>query len=109
TFETSPVLKDSDSVAKNSGSIYKVAQSSETKITLLDTLPTISGTGTAVFGVVIDNIYAPGATATIQLIQKGETVEGSTKDLSGNDSTSTQTHASSAEEYKSAGSNQYID
>lgn len=106
TLSAAPVISDSDEVKKNKGSIYSVQSSVPKTIRLLDTLPTISGSGTVVFGVVLDNIYAPGATATLELWAADRTDSNVGADLTESDSDG-QIHAVSAEEFVGSGHNWY--
>lgn len=61
-----------DGAEYNAGAIYKMPETTEPKpkeIKLRANLPEISGQGQAVFGVIIDNLYAPGATAVLELME----------------------------------------
>lgn len=77
--ETTPILTDAEGVKDNKGKIYKInsftAAGTDGKITLRlsHKLPTtITGGATIVAGIVIDNLYAPGATAKLSHGAVGE-------------------------------------
>ena len=67
-IQAAPVLEDGDGVQVNKGSIYKV-QSTESNpfsklvIKLKYQISSVTGGTTATHGLIIDNFYAPGASA----------------------------------------------
>lgn len=70
-LSTEATLTDKDDVAVNKGEIYKVEQiggdkSKVANVKIRYKLPTtITGASTIKLGIVIDNLYAPGATASV--------------------------------------------
>lgn len=89
SFEKNPILKDPTGISYNSGNIYKVNEidgSKEGKVTLKfrDKLPaTVTGDIVVTYGLVIDNLYAPGAQATMSFEQDDSAIDISTEMHSG--------------------------
>lgn len=91
-----PILSDKGNVRHGGGTIYKLknALSQDYTISFTDNLPTVSGDGAIQFGIVLDNIYAPGATATIELYHSSDAQKPSGTDIR------EETHASTLDEFK---------
>ena len=90
-FKSEPVLSDSNNVVHNYGNIYEVSEisnsTSDNKITLKfkDNLPaTLTGDIVVTYGLVIDNLYAPGAQATMSFDVDDEAIDISSDIHSGN-------------------------
>jgi hypothetical protein len=74
-FEDEPLMTDNienedKDIRYNRGSIYRVKSIKDSDMLTLrmtDNLPTVTGTAVISYGLVIDNVYAPGAMAAIDL------------------------------------------
>lgn len=78
----------------------------EVVLRLYDVLPTvITGESVITYGIVIDNVYAPQASAAFELIS-GKAADTGFKDISA-DKKGEVVHANSAEEYRESPNNEY--
>ncbi len=105
------VISDDPKAQILNGDIVKIKgfDENETKavIRLYDNQGTvITGKGAVLYGIVIDGLYAPDATAEIMYVSGYEDVEG-VQDLTENDAIETQVHAATYEQYMSSPYNPY--
>jgi hypothetical protein len=105
-FELSetPVLTDSEDVKVKRGAIYEVQGEDKSVYIFNDAMPvTISGNGTveATYSLILDNIYAPYATAVMQFGTVGDDATDATSD------DSNIFHVGEDEEFKTHSNNPY--
>ena len=102
------IVEDSNSVDVNSGNIYKVEQFDDggsAMLLLLDSFPdtTISGGCSIDYGIVIDNIYAPHASAKLKLVDENATYSMDIRS-EGQDNI----HSNETNEYETSSNNSYF-